>query len=64
MGRGDRKTAKGKRFAGSYGNVRPKSPVAAKTVAVKAPVRKSASKTASKAPAKAAKATKTAKKSA
>lgn len=64
MGRGDKKTAKGKRFAGSHGNARPKSAVAAKTVAVKAPVRKAASKTASKAPAKAAKVAKAPKKSA
>lgn len=59
MGKGDRKTAKGKRFNSSYGNVRPhqlpgKAPVAVKTatavrvakpVAVKkAPVKKAAAK--------------------
>ena len=58
MGRGDKKTAKGKRFAGSHGNARAqtvkkttagkaapavKSPVA-KTAAKKAPAKKAAAK--------------------
>ena len=56
MGRGDKKTAKGKRFTGSHGNARAqtskkptgvvaatvKAPVAAKTVAKKAPAKKAA----------------------
>ncbi|HVR81174.1 MAG TPA: 30S ribosomal protein THX [Luteimonas sp.] len=53
MGKGDRKTAKGKRSIASYGNVR--SHVAAKaTGAPSAPVaaKKTASKAVSKAPAK------------
>jgi 30S ribosomal protein S31 len=58
MGRGDKKTAKGKRFKGSFGNVRPSrvkvdtTPTAAtaeKKAAKKAPVKKAAAK---KAPAK------------
>lgn len=53
MGKGDRKTAKGKRSSASYGNVRPHA--AAKAAgAFKAPVvKKAAAKTAAKAPAKA-----------
>ena len=35
MGKGDRKTAKGKRFNSSYGNARPKSPAARKAVIVR-----------------------------
>lgn len=53
MGKGDRKTAKGKRSIASYGNVR--SHVAAKaTSAPSAPVavKKTATKAVSKAPAK------------
>ena len=56
MGRGDKKTAKGKRFTGSHGNVRAqtsktptgvvaatvKAPVAAKPAAKKAPAKKAA----------------------
>ena len=56
MGRGDKKTAKGKRFTGSHGNARAKGavvvakPTAGKTAAtVKAPVAKAPAK---KAPAK------------
>lgn len=43
MGKGDRKTAKGKRFSASHGNARPKG-APAKAVAVKkaAPVAKAA----------------------
>jgi len=59
MGKGDRKTAKGKRFNASYGNARrhatptlavtPAAPVAARPVASKAaPVKKAAAKKAAK----------------
>jgi len=52
MGKGDRKTAKGKRFNASYGNAR--SHVAAKAAGtVTAPVvKKTATKSVAKAPAK------------
>jgi 30S ribosomal protein S31 len=52
MGKGDRKTAKGKRYNSSYGKSRPKSagaPVFAGTAAVK---KTTAAKPAAKAPAK------------
>ena len=55
MGRGDKKTAKGKRFASSHGNARPKTVAATKTVAGKAaaPVKTPAAKApAKKAPAR------------
>ena len=61
MGKGDRKTAKGKRYNASYGNARPN--VAAKAAGTtNAPaVKKTATKTtAAKAPAKKAVAKKTA----
>lgn len=60
MGKGDRKTAKGKRYNSSYGNAR--SHVAAKTTgSASAPVAKSATtRTVTKAPAKKAVAKKTA----
>ena len=60
MGKGDRKTAKGKRNISSYGNAR--SHVAAKsTGSFAAPVvKKTATKTAAKAPAKKVVAKKTA----
>ena len=52
MGKGDRKTAKGKRYSSSYGNARPKA-VAKAAGAVKAPVaKKAATKTVATAPAK------------
>ena len=35
MGRGDKKTAKGKPFQGSFGKSRPANPVAAKKAAAK-----------------------------
>ena len=35
MGRGDKKTAKGKRFKGSFGKSRPVTPSTSKTTAVK-----------------------------
>ena len=61
MGKGDRKTAKGKRFNSSYGNARPKSPAARKAAGAAAPVaKKAAAKTAAKAPAKQVVAKKTA----
>lgn len=51
MGKGDRRTAKGKRYIASHGNARPKSSAASKsTGAVKAPVAKKAA--VAKAPAK------------
>jgi 30S ribosomal protein S31 len=51
MGKGDRKTAKGKRYIASHGNARPKSTATSKaTGAVKAPVAKKAA--VAKAPAK------------
>lgn len=63
MGKGDRKTAKGKRYNSSYGNAR--SHVTAKAAGTpSAPVaKKAASKTVAKAPAKKAVAKKTAGKS-
>jgi 30S ribosomal protein S31 len=60
MGKGDRKTAKGKRYNSSYGNSR--SHVATKVagVATAPVVKKAATRTATKAPAKKAVAKKTA----
>ena len=55
MGKGDRKTAKGKRYAGSYGNARShttKTVAATKTVAKPAAAKKAAPAAAKKAPAK------------
>jgi 30S ribosomal protein S31 len=52
MGKGDRKTAKGKRYNSSYGNARSKT-VAKAAGTAKAPVaKKAATKTVAKAPAK------------
>ena len=51
MGKGDRKTAKGKRFNSSYGNVRKASAKAAGTV-VAPVVKKVTTKSVAKAPAK------------
>jgi 30S ribosomal protein S31 len=52
MGKGDRKTVKGKRYNASYGNARPKA-VAKAAGAEKAPVvKKAAAKTVAKAPAR------------
>ena len=48
MGKGDRKTAKGKRYNSSYGNARPQVAATAGSPAVK----KAAAKPAAKAPAK------------
>lgn len=61
MGKGDRKTAKGKRYNSSYGNARKHGSVAAKSVVTeKTAVAKKATKAATKSVAK--KATKTVKK--
>lgn len=49
MGKGDRKTAKGKRYNCSYGNARPQG---TKTVAVTATAKKAATKTVKKAATK------------
>ncbi|MFP7722683.1 30S ribosomal protein THX [Lysobacter sp. A3-1-A15] len=52
MGKGDRKTAKGKRFNSSYGNIRTAGCATKATGAAAAPVAKKTSKTVAKAPAK------------
>ena len=54
MGKGDKKTPKGKRYAGSYGNARPHKATAKKaaTSASKPKAAKPAAKPAVKAPAK------------
>jgi ribosomal small subunit protein bTHX len=55
MGRGDKRTAKGKRFKGSFGNSRPqrvKKKAAAKPAAAKKAKAKTEKPTAKKAPAK------------
>ena len=44
MGRGDKRTAKGKTFKGSYGNSRPQGQKAVKTAAVAAKGKKTAKK--------------------
>lgn len=51
MGKGDRKTAKGKRFNSSYGNARTNTVATKATGAAAAPVAKKATKTVAKAPA-------------
>ena len=51
MGKGDRKTAKGKRYNSSYGNAR-KHVTAVATGSTSAPVAKKAAKSVAKAPAK------------
>ncbi|MBZ0087000.1 MAG: 30S ribosomal protein THX [Thermomonas sp.] len=49
MGKGDTKTAKGKRFNASFGNVRPKAPAKKAAGSAAAPaVKKTATKTAAK----------------
>jgi len=56
VGKGDRRTRRGKIYAGSFGKSRPKDPKRAKTVtraAAPAPVARPAMKTAAKAPRKA-----------
>lgn len=53
MGKGDRKTAKGKRYNSSYGNVRSHATIkAAGTVTAPVVARKTATKTVAKAPAR------------
>ena len=51
MGKGDRKTAKGKRYNSSYGNARSSKIVTKATGNAAAPVAKKATKTVAKAPA-------------
>ena len=51
MGKGDRKTAKGKRYNSSYGNARSSKATTVSTGAAAAPVAKKATKTVAKAPA-------------
>jgi 30S ribosomal protein S31 len=50
MGKGDKKTRKGKIYAGSHGNTRPHSPISKS--AVKATTAKAAKPAAARAPAK------------
>ena len=52
MGKGDRKTAKGKRYNSSYGNSRSHATTKVDGTAATAVVKKAATKTAVKAPAK------------
>ncbi|QDH69538.1 30S ribosomal protein THX [Marilutibacter alkalisoli] len=52
MGKGDRKTAKGKRYNSSYGNIRSHVAVTKATGAASAPVAKKATKAAKKVVAK------------
>lgn len=52
MGKGDRKTLKGKRYNSSYGNSRSKGLVKTTGAATAAVVKKTTGKTVSKAPAK------------
>ena len=52
MGKGDRKTAKGKRYNASYGNARPHAAAKAAGTATAPVVRKAATRSVSKAPAK------------
>ena len=62
MGKGDRKTAKGKRYNASYGNARPKAEAKATGTTSAPVVKKAAAKTVAKAPAKKVVAKKTASK--
>ena len=55
MGKGDRRTRRGKIYAGSFGKLRPKAPVRGKKAAAPAPAAKPAAKTAAKPAAKRAK---------
>jgi len=52
MGKGDRKTAKGKRYISSYGNARPHATKKAAGTAAAPVAKKAATKTVAKAPAK------------
>lgn len=49
MGKGDKKTPKGKRYAGSYGNARPHKATTKAAATTKAPVVKKAAATRKKA---------------
>ena len=60
MGKGDRKTAKGKRYNSSYGNARSAKAVTAGGAAAAPAVKKAAAKSVTKAPAKKAVAKKSA----
>ena len=60
MGKGDRKTAKGKRYNSSYGNARSATVTKAAGTATAPVAKKAATKTVSKAPAKKAVTKKTA----
>jgi 30S ribosomal protein S31 len=60
MGKGDRKTAKGKRYNSSYGNARTQATKKAAGAASAPVAKKAAAKTVTKAPAKKAVAKKTA----
>ena len=52
MGKGDRKTAKGKRYNASYGNARPRAVAKAAGTTAAPVVKKAATKSVTKAPAK------------
>lgn len=52
MGKGDRRTAKGKRYNSSYGNVRSRTTTKAAGTPAAPVVKKTATKTVAKAPAK------------
>jgi 30S ribosomal protein S31 len=52
VGKGDRRTRRGKIYAGSFGKTRPKDPKAGKSAAKPAAAPKAAAKPAAKAPAK------------
>jgi 30S ribosomal protein S31 len=56
VGKGDRRTRRGKIYAGSFGKLRPKKPEAARKAAPVAKAAKPAAKTAAKPAAKRAKA--------
>ncbi|HEY2344423.1 MAG TPA: 30S ribosomal protein THX [Xanthomonadaceae bacterium] len=53
MGKGDKKTPKGKRYAGSYGNARPHKATAKKAAGTTTKATKTATKSAAKPAAKA-----------
>ncbi|MEO6368097.1 MAG: 30S ribosomal protein THX [Steroidobacteraceae bacterium] len=56
MGKGDRRTRRGKIYAGSFGKLRPKAPKADKKPVVRAAAKPAAAKPAAKTAAKRAKA--------
>jgi 30S ribosomal protein S31 len=55
VGKGDRRTRRGKIYAGSFGKLRPKSPARGKKAAAPAPAAKPAARPAAKPAAKRAK---------